>query len=122
MEGIDNPDTYSLIMPVHLMGYACDMNGINRIAKKYGLLTFEDSAQAHGTTFGGQKTGSLSLMGAFSFYIAHNIQEVYEVSDRFVVLDRGEVVANIDKKDTSLHELDEFLLEYAHGLKDRGES
>jgi len=65
---------YSLILPVHLMGYPCDMNEINKIAKEYGLLTFEDSAQAHGTCYNGKKVGSLSLLSAFSFYIAHNIQ------------------------------------------------
>jgi ABC-type Na+ transport system ATPase subunit NatA len=44
---------------------------------------------------------------------------VYEISDRFVILDRGEVVASIEKKEISLKALDEFLLEYAHGLKDK---
>jgi dTDP-4-amino-4,6-dideoxygalactose transaminase len=67
-------ERYSLILPVHLMGYPCDMDGINRIAEDYGLLTFEDSAQAHGTIYKGKKTGSLSKLSAFSFYIAHNIQ------------------------------------------------
>jgi CDP-6-deoxy-D-xylo-4-hexulose-3-dehydrase len=56
------------------MGYPCDMDGINRIAKDYGLQVFEDSAQAHGTIYNGKKTGSLSLLSGFSFYIAHNIQ------------------------------------------------
>jgi simple sugar transport system ATP-binding protein len=60
--------------------------------------------------------------GKACIYVSHNIQDVYEISDRFVVLDRGELVASIDKKDTSLHELDEFLLKYAHGLKDKSES
>jgi simple sugar transport system ATP-binding protein len=57
--------------------------------------------------------------GKASIYISHDIQDVYEISDRFVVLDRGEVVANIAKRDISLKALDEFLLEYAHGLKDK---
>lgn len=74
LEEVDDVSKYSLILPVHLMGYACDMDRINRIANKYGLLVFEDSAQAHGTIYQGRKTGSLSIMGAFSFYIAHNIQ------------------------------------------------
>jgi simple sugar transport system ATP-binding protein len=60
--------------------------------------------------------------GKACIYISHAIQDVYEVADRFVVLDRGEVVASIDKKDTSLHELNEFMLKYAHGLKDKSES
>lgn len=59
--------------------------------------------------------------GKACVYISHAIQDVYEVADRFVVLDRGEIVASINKQDTSLKELDEFLLKYAHGLKDRNE-
>jgi len=69
-----DPREYALILPVHLMGYPCDMDRINEIAERYGLLTFEDSAQAHGTLYKGRKTGSLSILSVFSFYMAHNIQ------------------------------------------------
>jgi simple sugar transport system ATP-binding protein len=55
--------------------------------------------------------------GRASIYISHSIADVYEVADRFVVLDRGEIVASIRKEDISLKGLDGFLLEYAHGLK-----
>jgi simple sugar transport system ATP-binding protein len=57
--------------------------------------------------------------GKACIYITHAIPDVYEVADRFIVLDRGEIVANIDKQDKSLKELDELLLEYSHGLKDQ---
>lgn len=69
-----NPDEYSIILPVHLMGYPNDMERINDIAKKYNLVVVEDSAQAHGSMYNGKKTGGLGLFGIFSFYIAHNIQ------------------------------------------------
>lgn len=74
LETVEDVEQYTLVLPVHLMGYACDMDEINKIAKKYGLQTFEDSAQAHGTIYKGKKTGSMSLLSDFSFYIAHNIQ------------------------------------------------
>jgi simple sugar transport system ATP-binding protein len=57
--------------------------------------------------------------GKASIYISHSIPDVYEVCDRFIVLDRGEIGASIQKKDISLKELDEFLLDYAHGRKDK---
>ncbi len=57
--------------------------------------------------------------GKACIYISHDIQDVYEIADRFLILDRGEIVANIDKKTISLKALDDFLLEYAHGLKDK---
>jgi simple sugar transport system ATP-binding protein len=60
--------------------------------------------------------------GKACIYISHDIQDVYEISDRFIILDRGEIVASILKQDISLKALDEFLLEYAHGLKDKEES
>jgi len=62
------------ILPVHLMGYPCDMDKINKIAKKYNLFVFEDSAQAHGSKYKGRTLGSLGDLSDFSFYIAHNIQ------------------------------------------------
>jgi dTDP-4-amino-4,6-dideoxygalactose transaminase len=74
LDNTNDPENYSIILPVHLMGYPCDADEINKIAKKYDLVVFEDSAQAHGSLYHGRKTGSLSLLSAFSFYIAHNIQ------------------------------------------------
>ena len=60
--------------------------------------------------------------GKACIYISHDIQDVYEISDRFVIMDRGEIVASIMKKDITLKALDEFLLEYSHGLKDKEEA
>jgi simple sugar transport system ATP-binding protein len=57
--------------------------------------------------------------GKASVYISHSLPDVYEVCDRFVVLDRGEIGASISKQEISLKELDAFLLEYAHGRKDK---
>ncbi|ODS34723.1 MAG: perosamine synthetase [Candidatus Scalindua rubra] len=74
LESANDPKKYSIILPVHLMGYPCDMDEINRIAEKYDLVVLEDSAQAHGSLYKGEKTGSLSFLSVFSFYIAHNIQ------------------------------------------------
>jgi len=74
LEEVDDINVYCLILPVHLLGYPCDMDRINKIAREYGLKTFEDASEAHGTLFNGRKVGSISLLSAFSFYIAHNIQ------------------------------------------------
>jgi simple sugar transport system ATP-binding protein len=48
-------------------------------------------------------------------YISHTLSHVYEVADRFVIIDRGEIVANFHKNEVSLHDLDEFMLKYATG-------
>jgi simple sugar transport system ATP-binding protein len=60
--------------------------------------------------------------GKACIYISHDIEDVYEISDRFIIMDRGEIVANIAKQDISLKALDDFLLEYAHGMKDKEEA
>lgn len=70
----DDNEDFSLVLPVHLMGYPAKMDEINKIAKKHGLITFEDSAQAHGTLYNNKRTGSMSELSIYSFYIAHNIQ------------------------------------------------
>jgi simple sugar transport system ATP-binding protein len=57
-------------------------------------------------------------VGKASIYISHTITDVYEISDRFIVIDRGEIVASLRKSEITLKELDEYLLEYSHGLKD----
>jgi len=57
--------------------------------------------------------------GKASIYISHALADVYEIADRFIVIDRGEIVASILKSKITLKELDEFLLEYSHGLKDK---
>ncbi len=74
LEKVDGPESYSMIVPVHLLGYAADMDRINKIARNYNLLVLEDAAQAHGTLYHGKKVGSLAYLSTFSFYIAHNIQ------------------------------------------------
>ncbi|MHC1709820.1 MAG: DegT/DnrJ/EryC1/StrS family aminotransferase [Methanomassiliicoccales archaeon] len=67
-------DLPEMVLPVHLMGYPCDMNGISRVCKKNGMALVEDSSQAHGSEYEGKRTGSMSDLSTFSFYIAHNIQ------------------------------------------------
>src|SRR3989344_3132383 len=40
------------ILPVHLYGNPCEMDRINKIAKKHNLVVIEDACQAHGSSFG----------------------------------------------------------------------
>ena len=42
--------------------------------------------------------------GRSVLFIGHNIYHVYDISDRFVILDRGEVVHQLDKKDIATPE------------------
>lgn len=75
----NNPKEFLAILPVHLMGYPCDMNEINRIAKKNDIYVMEDSAEAHGTKYKGKNVGTFSDLSIYSFYVAHNIQAAGEL-------------------------------------------
>ena len=51
------------IIPVHFAGHPCDMEKINDIAKKYGLIVIEDAAHALGAEYKGSKIGSCKYSG-----------------------------------------------------------
>ena len=67
------------VMPVHLYGQMCDMDGIMRLAEEYNLLVFEDACQAHGSRYFSsrhkrwQSAGSIGKAAGFSFYPGKNL-------------------------------------------------
>lgn len=56
------------IMPVSLYGQIADMDKINAIGKKHGLIVIEDAAQSFGATYKGKKSCNLSDFGCTSFF------------------------------------------------------
>lgn len=60
-------DKTRAIIPVHLGGWPCDMDGIMLLAKQYDLFVIEDCAQAHGAKVNDAMVGSLGHVGAWSF-------------------------------------------------------
>lgn len=63
-------DKTKAIIPVHLNGRVCEMDKLMDIANRHNLIVVEDSAQALGAKFSGQKAGSFGKTGCFSFYPA----------------------------------------------------
>ncbi|MDP2709007.1 MAG: DegT/DnrJ/EryC1/StrS family aminotransferase, partial [bacterium] len=61
------------IIPVHLHGRPCQMDEINKIAKKNKLFVLEDAAHATEAWYHGKKIGSISDLTAFSFYVTKNV-------------------------------------------------
>jgi dTDP-4-amino-4,6-dideoxygalactose transaminase len=87
------------ILPVHMLGNACDMEPILRIAKKHGLAVLEDACQAVGGAYHGKRLGSIGAIGAFSLNVFKTI----------TAGDGGSVVTN-----------DEGLYTRAFALHDQG--
>jgi dTDP-3-amino-3,4,6-trideoxy-alpha-D-glucose transaminase len=60
------------IMPVHLYGQPADLDALDAIASRHGLVLLEDAAQAHGARYRGERIGSRHV-AAFSFYPGKNL-------------------------------------------------
>jgi dTDP-4-amino-4,6-dideoxygalactose transaminase len=61
------------VIVVQLYGQPADMDAVNQVARGAGIAVIEDAAQAHGATWKGKRTGSLSDVGCFSFYPGKNL-------------------------------------------------
>jgi len=55
------------LLPVHLLGLACDMRAFSRLARRYRLALIEDCAEAAGVRHRGRPVGTFGDAGCFSF-------------------------------------------------------
>lgn len=56
------------ILPVHVYGNVCDVEEIERIAKKHNLLVMYDAAHTFGETYKGKGIGTFGDVSCFSFH------------------------------------------------------
>lgn len=89
------------IMPVHMLGNACDMDAIMAVADKHGLPVVEDACQANGGSYKGRRLGSIGRIGTFSLNVFKTI----------TAGDGGAVITD-----------DEGLYKLAFGVHDQGHS
>jgi len=94
------------IMPTQLNGRTCDMDALQAIADKHGLLIVEDAAQALGSRYKGKMAGTFGVAGAISFYPAKNLG---------CLGDGGGVLTN----DSQIYE--KMVLLHDHGRDESGE-
>jgi len=94
------------LMPTQLNGRTCNMDALQAIADRHGLLIVEDAAQALGSKFKGKQAGTFGIASAISFYPAKTLG---------CLGDGGAVLAN---DDAMHHKM--FLLR-DHGRDETGE-
>ena len=56
------------IVPVHVYGHVCDVEAIEKIAKKYNLKVIYDAAHAFGIKYKNKSIGSFGDISMFSFH------------------------------------------------------
>jgi dTDP-4-amino-4,6-dideoxygalactose transaminase len=61
------------ILPVHLYGHPAEMAPLVALARERGIALLEDACQAHGALYEGRPVGTLSGLGALSFYPTKNL-------------------------------------------------
>ena len=97
------------IIPVHLYGQSADMDPINALAAKHGLVVIEDAAQAQGARYKGRRAGSLGHAAATSFYPGKNLGALG---------DGGAVLTNDDTIADKVRQLRNYgsTMKYQHDL------
>lgn len=85
----------SAIMPVHVFGYPCKIEKIQKIAKEYNLSVIYDSAHCFGVEYKGKPIGSFGDINMFSFHatkIFHTLEggaltySDYELKEKLYLL------------------------------------
>ena len=61
------------IMAVHMLGNSCNLDALQEIAKRRGLILIEDAAQAFGGSWKGKRLGTIGRIGTYSFNIFKTI-------------------------------------------------
>jgi dTDP-4-amino-4,6-dideoxygalactose transaminase len=69
-------DRTRALLPVHLAGRPLDMDRLNALRDRHGLLVIEDAAHALGAEWDGRRIGAHGNPTAFSFYVTKNITTI----------------------------------------------
>lgn len=69
------PDTLA-VMPAHMFGIPCDVEGLREIAGEFDSALVEDAASAFGAKSGGRFAGTLGDAGYYSFHRGKQVSTV----------------------------------------------
>ena len=69
------PNTKAIFL-THVLGINGLTDDLLQLCKEKNILLIEDVCESHGTTFKGQKVGSIGFASNFSFYFAHHMSTI----------------------------------------------
>ncbi len=96
------------IVPVHLFGQPCDMDGIMEIAGAHGLKVIEDTAQGIGARYKGNPAGCIGHCGTLSFFPSKNLGAYGDggavITNDPDLCDRSRLIANHGSKKKYMNE------------------
>ena len=69
------PNTKAIFL-THVLGINGLTDELLQLCKEKNILLIEDVCESHGTTFKGQKVGSIGFASNFSFYFAHHMSTI----------------------------------------------
>ena len=69
------PQTKAIFL-THVLGINGLTDELIELCKEKNILLIEDVCESHGTTFKGQKAGSIGFASNFSFYFAHHMSTI----------------------------------------------
>jgi dTDP-4-amino-4,6-dideoxygalactose transaminase len=92
IEDAITPKTKAIIA-VHIYGQPAAMDAIVEIARRRGLFTVEDCAQAAGGRYCGRRVGGIGDVGCFSFYPTKNLGAIGDAG--MVVTSNADVAARV---------------------------
>lgn len=69
-------DKPSALILVSVLGLVPNMEKINNLCEKYGVILIEDNCESLGSSFEGKLLGNFGLMSSFSTYFGHHISTI----------------------------------------------
>nr|WP_246414488.1 DegT/DnrJ/EryC1/StrS family aminotransferase [Microbacterium thalassium] len=97
------------IIAVHLFGLLCDMDALQELADRHGLILVEDAAQAHGARRDARAAGAFGHAAGFSFYPTKNLGAIGDAgavtTDDDELADRVRMLRNYGSRRKSVHEV-----------------
>ena len=79
-----------MIVPVHIGGCPCDMDGLMALARKYDLYVMEDAAHGLGGKYHGLPLGTIGHFGGYSLHEVKNVNSFGEGGLLVTNMDCGE--------------------------------